>query len=59
MNTKARVCLALAKTGTLPSWPERRWSGQCPIDVRNTDYLLEMTAVCLLFEANEQLRISI
>lgn len=59
MNPKAWVCLALAKTRTLPSWPERRWSGQCPIYVRNTDYLLEMTVVCLLFEANEQLRISI
>lgn len=48
----------LAKTGTLPTWPERRWSGQCPVTVRDTGYLLGWTVVCLLFEANEQLRIS-
>lgn len=30
---ESTISLALALPGTRPSGPERRWAGQCPIDV--------------------------
>lgn len=53
---ESTISLVLALPGTLPSGPERSWSGQCPI---NMGCLWELTAVGLLCEASEQLRISI